>query len=36
MADEGMIAPDDLALFRFCESAEAIWSAIRGWYDTRG
>jgi uncharacterized protein (TIGR00730 family) len=34
MADEGMIAADDLRLFRFCESAEAIWSAIREWYET--
>ncbi|MFX1764976.1 TIGR00730 family Rossman fold protein [Paraburkholderia sp. A1RI-2L] len=36
MAEEGMIAPGDLALFRFCESAEHIWSAIREWYDARG
>lgn len=36
MAEEGMIAPADLTLFRFCESAEDIWSAICGWYDARG
>ncbi|WP_042338982.1 LOG family protein [Paraburkholderia ferrariae] len=35
MAQEGMISADDLALFRFCESAEAIWSAIRRWYDAQ-
>ncbi|WP_321948176.1 hypothetical protein [Paraburkholderia sp. J10-1] len=32
MAEAGMIDPDDLALFRFCESAEEVWSAIRNWY----
>jgi uncharacterized protein (TIGR00730 family) len=36
LADEGMIAPGDLSLFRFCESAEDIWSAICGWYDAKG
>ncbi|WP_028218996.1 LOG family protein [Paraburkholderia oxyphila] len=36
MADEGMIAPGDLSLFRFCESAEDIWSTIRGWYGASG
>ncbi|SDD15487.1 LOG family protein [Paraburkholderia lycopersici] len=32
MAEAGMIDPDDLALFRFCESAEEVWGAIRNWY----
>lgn len=32
MAEAGMIDPDDLALFRFCETAEEIWAAIRNWY----
>ncbi|MEX3916340.1 TIGR00730 family Rossman fold protein [Paraburkholderia sp. BR10872] len=32
MAEAGMIDPDDLALFRFCESAEEVWAAIRNWY----
>ncbi|MEM5326964.1 LOG family protein [Paraburkholderia sp. JHI2823] len=32
MAEAGMIDPDDLALFRYCESAGEIWSAIRNWY----
>ncbi|WP_321788354.1 TIGR00730 family Rossman fold protein [Paraburkholderia sp. J94] len=35
MADEGMIARDDLALFCFCESAQEIWSAICKWHDAR-
>lgn len=35
MADEGMIAPGDLALFRFCESAGDIWSVICGWYEAK-
>ncbi|WP_321858360.1 LOG family protein [Paraburkholderia tropica] len=33
MAEEGMIAPDDLALFRYCENAQDIWSAICQWHD---
>jgi uncharacterized protein (TIGR00730 family) len=36
MAAEGMIEPSDLALFRFCERAEDIWSAICGWYGATG
>ncbi|WP_321899308.1 LOG family protein [Paraburkholderia heleia] len=36
MAEAGMIDPDDLALFRFCESAEEIWDAIRNWYGETG
>jgi uncharacterized protein (TIGR00730 family) len=35
LADEGMIAPGDLSLFRFCERAEDIWSAICEWYDAK-
>ncbi|MDE1138536.1 MAG: TIGR00730 family Rossman fold protein [Paraburkholderia tropica] len=33
MAEEGMIAPDDLTLFRYCENAQDIWSAICQWHD---
>lgn len=36
MADEGMIAPGDLALFRFCECAGDIWSVICRWYGANG
>ena len=36
LVDEGMIAPADLALFTFAESAEAIWSDILAWHDRAG
>ena len=36
MAEAGMIDPHDLALFRYCESAEDIWAAIRNWYGEEG
>lgn len=35
MVDEAMIAPEDLMLFRFCESAGDIWAAICEWYDAK-
>ncbi|CAN0626225.1 AMP nucleosidase [Burkholderia multivorans] len=28
LVDEGMISPEDLALFTFCETADEIWSVI--------
>ncbi|WP_184037812.1 TIGR00730 family Rossman fold protein [Paraburkholderia sp. Cpub6] len=33
LVDEGMIAPGDIQLFRFCETAQEIWDAIRSWDD---
>ena len=36
MAEAGMIDPEDLALFRYCESAEEVWGAIRNWYGEEG
>jgi hypothetical protein len=32
MAEEGVIAPEDLRLFRYVESAEAAWRAICAHY----
>jgi hypothetical protein len=32
LAAEGVIAPRDLQLFRYAETAEDIWSTIRDWY----
>lgn len=32
LVEEGVIAPGDAALFRYCETAEEVWSAIREWY----
>jgi uncharacterized protein (TIGR00730 family) len=34
LADEGVIAPEDLDLFRYAETAEEIWTIIREWYRT--
>ena len=28
LAEEGMISPDDLDLFSFCDDAEGAWSAL--------
>jgi uncharacterized protein (TIGR00730 family) len=36
LAEEGVIDPADLALFRFAESAQEAWNAIVGWYEMRG
>jgi uncharacterized protein (TIGR00730 family) len=36
LAAEGMVAPEDLTLFRFAETAEEIWAAILAWYEERG
>jgi len=36
LAAEGMISPEDLALFSFAETAEHAWELIRGWYAARG
>ncbi|MGC8475979.1 MAG: TIGR00730 family Rossman fold protein [Acetobacteraceae bacterium] len=33
---EGSIDPEDLALIRYAETAEAIWRHILDWYETRG
>ena len=33
MAEEGVIAPKDLQLFRYVETAEAAWRAICAHYD---
>jgi hypothetical protein len=33
---EGMIAPEDRALFRFAESAAQAWEAITGWHAANG
>jgi uncharacterized protein (TIGR00730 family) len=32
LAAEGVIAPRDLQLFRYAETAEEIWAMIRDWY----
>ncbi|MDR6203911.1 LOG family protein [Paraburkholderia graminis] len=31
LIDEGMIAPGDTRLYRFCETAQEIWNVICGW-----
>lgn len=36
LLEQEMIAPGDLELFSFAESAEAIWERIVAWYDERG
>lgn len=33
MIAEGMISPDDMRLFVFRETAEAIWAAIVHWHE---
>ncbi len=34
MISEGMISPDDMRLFVFRETAEAVWDAIVHWYES--
>jgi len=36
LSDEGVIAPEDLGLFRFAETAEEAWEKIQDYYRTRG
>ncbi len=36
LVDEGVIDPEDRALFWFSESAEAIWRDILRWYELKG
>jgi hypothetical protein len=36
LAAEGVVGPEDLALFRFAETAEEAWRAILSWYEDRG
>jgi uncharacterized protein (TIGR00730 family) len=36
LAEEGVIAPEDIDLFCFAETAEDIWRAIVDWYRARG
>jgi hypothetical protein len=35
LVEEGVIAPDDLELFRFVETAEEAWDYVRDWYRGR-
>ena len=32
LVEEGVIAPDDLELFRFVETADEAWDYVRDWY----
>ncbi len=36
LVSEGVIGPDDLALFSYAESAREIWRNIQDWYRSRG
>jgi len=36
LSDEGVIAPEDLDLFRFAETAEEAWEKIQDYYQIRG
>jgi uncharacterized protein (TIGR00730 family) len=36
LADYGVIAPQDLELFRFVETAEEAWQIVRDYYDVNG
>ena len=36
LADNGVIAPKDLDLFRYAESADEAWSFVRDWYGMGG
>jgi uncharacterized protein (TIGR00730 family) len=36
LADEGVINPDDLDLFRFVESAEEAWDHVRAYWSDKG
>jgi uncharacterized protein (TIGR00730 family) len=33
LVDEGVIAPEDMELFFFAETAQEIWEIIRSWYE---
>jgi uncharacterized protein (TIGR00730 family) len=33
LSEQGVIDPEDQALFAYCETAQEIWSVIRDWYD---
>jgi uncharacterized protein (TIGR00730 family) len=33
LAEAGTIAPEDLGLFRFCETGAEAWQVIEGWYE---
>ena len=33
LVDEGVIAPDDLKLFRFCETANEAWDYVVRYYE---
>jgi len=33
LAEEGLIAPEDLELVRYAETAQEIWDTIRDWYE---
>jgi predicted Rossmann-fold nucleotide-binding protein len=35
LADEGVISPDDLKLFTYCESAEEAWDHVCSYYAAR-
>ena len=36
LADEGVISPDDLKLFTYCETAEEAWDCVCRHYADRG
>ena len=36
LLDEGVIDPEDRDLFWFADTAEAVWSGIREWYEKKG
>jgi hypothetical protein len=36
LRDEGVIAPEDLALFRYAETAAEAWEKIQDYYKKRG
>ena len=36
LVDEGVIAPDDLNLFRFCETADEAWTYLCEFYADSG
>jgi hypothetical protein len=36
LRDEGVIAPEDLHLFRFAETAQEAWNKIQDYYRNRG
>jgi len=36
LADEGVISPDDLKLFTYCETADDAWDCVCRHYQDRG